>query len=334
MQQLKSKKFRLPVIYFVSSRDEIDKLPVGIPFIYGDEKDKDYFVRLLEYEVLYTAAKATGYPFNFEKILKDNGYDLIRFDFCSDFFFDPSVDSHTLAEILAKEDLSDLKENSRLKLLEFVKDSSVYVDIEKLKELKIIPTWLDNIEDAVKTNIVNFITVNPNMFNKKLGGMYGGIEMTPPSRNLIIIDISGSIPRGVSSTCLTLAKHLVTSLYADLMITGTKTTLYPYEEIHSLDIEKLYDENGMNNDQKYYKALVTREVKRYKTVVVFGDDHSPCDKWNSGKAITEKTGKEINKWEVEKVISFHTRNHSKIAGYARWFTPKEIEHIENWVQYL
>ncbi len=334
MQQLKSEKFKLPVIYFVSSKEDLHKLPLGIPFIYGDEKDKEYFIRLLEYEILYKAAIATGYPFNFLKILRDNGYDLTEFRFCSDFYFNPSVDSHSLAEILEKEDLSDFKGESIDLLASFIKDSSVYVDIQKLKDLKIIPTWLDNIEDAVKTNIVNFITVNPNMFNKKLGGMYGGIEMTPPARNLIIVDISGSIPRGVSSTCLTLSKHLVTSLYADLMITGTKTTLYPYEEISSLNIEKLYSENGMNNDQKYYKALVTKEVKRYKTVIVFGDDHSPCDKWNGGKAITEETGKKINKWEVEKVISFHTRDHSKIAGYARWFTPKEIEHIENWVQYL
>ena len=334
MEQLKSKKFRLPVIYFVSSQDELDELPVGIPFIYGDIKDKGYFIKLLEYEILYAAAKATGYPFNFLKILKDNGYDLKKFSFTEDFYFNPSFDSHNLEEILKKGDLSSFTEESGIKLSEFAKDSAVYVDIEKLKQLKIIPTWMNNIEDAVRTNIANFVTMNPNMFNKKLGGMYGGIEMSPPARNLIIIDISGSIPRGVSSTCLTLAKHLVTSLYADLMITGTRTTLYPYENISSLNIDRVYNENGMDNDQIYYKALVTGEVKRYKTVIAFGDDHSPCDRWNGGHFITEETGKKINLWEVEKVISFHTHNHGRVAGYARWFTPKETEHIKDWVKYL
>jgi hypothetical protein len=90
----------------------------------------------------------------------------------------------------------------------YVRDSSCYVDISKLKDLKVFPVWLDKIEDAIATNIHNFAAFNANMYNKKLEGMYGALELTAPNRNLIIIDISGSIPKNVSSTCLSLAKKL------------------------------------------------------------------------------------------------------------------------------
>ena len=44
------------------------------------------------------------------------------------------------------------------------------------------------------------------MYNKKLEGMYGSLDLVTPDRNLIIIDISGSIPKAVSTTCLILSK--------------------------------------------------------------------------------------------------------------------------------
>ena len=94
----------------------------------------------------------------------------------------------------------------------------------------------------------------------RLDGVYGGIEIKSPNRNLIIIDISGSIPKGVSSTCLILSKNLAESFYADILITGSKSTIYSYEDLGSLNIEAIYNENGMENDQAYFKKLVQGEA--------------------------------------------------------------------------
>ncbi len=235
-------------------------------------------------------------------------------------------------------DLTTLKDAGD-EFRQYVKDSSVYVDIAKLKELNVFPLWLDTIEKAVHTNIHNFAVFNNNMYNKKLEGMYGSLELTTPNRNLIIIDISDSIPRGVSTTCLTLAKNLAETFYADLLITGSKSTLYLYEEIYKLNIEKVYKENEMDNDQKWFKKLVTEQKRIYKTAIVFGDNDSPCNAWrnsyNSGaRTISREEGKKFCQWEIEHLISFHTRGTAHLAAYSDWFSPNTEERIADWVKYL
>jgi len=80
-------------------------------------------------------------------------------------------------------------------------------------------------------------------------------------------------------------------------------------------------------------------VKNYKTAIVFGDNHHPGDRWdnkynNDTKTISDEDGKKLCKWNVDKIISFHTTSTTNIAGYARWFDTKEIERISNWVKYL
>lgn len=337
MELLQSKIIKLPKVFFINNKEDIKKLPVGVPFIYGEENIKNNIIRILEYESLYQAALKTGYPFNFKKILEEAGYkDLYEFEYVKTIYLDYVTEKKELLE----EDLyhKSLKNNINL-LKHFIKDSSAYVDIQKLKLLKVFPIWMDNIEKAINTNIHNFSVYNPNMYNKKLDGMYGGLEMTSPEKNLIIIDISGSIPRGVSSTCLTLAKNLSENFYADLMITGSKTTLYAYEELYKLNVDFIYDENGMDNDQQWFKKLVTSNVKKYKTAIVFGDNHSPCQDWRNifnkrTKRISREDGKKMCKWDIENLISFHTTDNYRIAGYADWFLPKKVEIITDWVKYL
>jgi len=169
--------------------------------------------------------------------------------------------------------------------------------------------------------------------------VYGSLDLVSPDRNLIIIDISGSIPKAVSTTCLALAKNLSETFYADLLITGSKSTLYSYETLHELNVKTIYEENGMDNDQVWFKKLVTGDTKNYKTAIVFGDNHHPGHTWRNTfntdpRYISDEDGKKMCKWKVDKIISFHTTSSHEVAGYARWFDTKEIEHITNWVKYL
>ena len=337
MKLLESRKLNLPKVYFISERDEIKDIPIGVPFIYGDDSNEGNIIRILEYEVLYQMACRTGLPFNFKNILRENGYkDLLDFSFGDSVYMEYSSDK--FSGDIEIEDLHTLRENADL-LSKYIRDSAVYVDIQKLKNLNIFPIWFDKIVDAVSTNIHNFATFNENMYNKKLDGMYGGIEFTSPNKNLIIIDISGSIPRGVSATCLTLSKNLAENFYADILITGSKSTLYLYEELYKLNVETVYSENEMDNDQIYFKNLITKEEKHYKTAIVFGDNDSPCRAWrndfNKGsRTISKKEGQEFNKWKIDHLISFHTGGTKHIAAYADWFTPDTEERINNWVKYL
>lgn len=341
MKLLKSRKFELPDVYFVSEREELIEIPVGVPFIYGDPSEEEHLVRILEYEVLYQEAVKTGYPFDFKAILRDAGYtDIVDCHFSHPTYLEYS--SSGLDKDVEPHDLKSIKADTR-RFKQFVKDSTCYVDIQKLKALNVFPVWLDKIEEAVHTNIHNFAVFNNNMYNKKLEGMYGAIDLVSPNKNLIIIDISGSIPKAVSSTCLALAKNLAETFFADLMITGSKSTLYQYENLGDLNVQKVYDENGMDNDQVWFKKLVTQDVRAYKTAIVFGDNHSPCYAWGNSfnrgsREISREEGQKLCKWRVDKVISFHTSNRREddehVAGYADWFTPTETEYITGWLKYL
>jgi len=343
MKLLESKnKIELPKVFLVSDREDLPSIPIGVPFIFGDPEVEDYLIRLLEYEVLYQNAVKSGYPFDFRRILLEAGFkDITSFDYGSSVYmefvssgdYDRDVDVSTFCPF--DKSISE-------KFKDFVRDCSCYVDIEKLKSLNVFPIWLSRIEDAIKTNIHNFATYNHHMYNKKLEGMYGGIELSSPNRNLIIIDISGSIPRAVSSTCLTLAKNLAESFYADLLITGSKSTLYTYENMHELDVKRVYDENGMDNDQVFFKKLVTEEKRCYRTAIVFGDNDDPgytwCNEYNNYhkgvRSISVDDGKKLCQWEVDTLISLHTAGIGHLAAYGRWFSPKREERIEDWVKYL
>lgn len=334
MKLLESEKFKLPKIFFVTDRSVIKELPIGVPFIYATPDMEKYLVKLLEYEILYKAAVKSGYPFNFKKILKENGFnDLKYFDFgCSTYMEFTTEKDYESIEL---EEFSKIDRDGNL-FKEFIKDSAAYVNIEVLKGLNVFPIWLDDIEKAVSTNIHNFATFNNNMYNKKLDGMYGAVELASPNKNLIIIDISGSIPRAVSTTCLTLAKNLTETFYADLIITGTISTFYPYEEIYKLDVKTAY-ENGMDNDQAYFKKIVTETERQYECAIVFGDNDSPGGRWTKGdKYISDEEGKKLCKWKVNKLVSLHTKGTEHIAAYGRWFDVQKhnINKIGDWVTYL
>ena len=83
MELLQSKHgINIPKVFFITTKEERKEIPIGVPFIFGDEKVKDNIIRILEYEVLFQNAMRSGYPFKFKQILNDNGFtDLIDWDY-------------------------------------------------------------------------------------------------------------------------------------------------------------------------------------------------------------------------------------------------------------
>lgn len=333
MELLTSKKFKLPILYFITDRNDIKALPIGVPFLYGNERDKQYFIQLLEWEVLYQRAVQTKLPFNWEKILRDNGYKPIYGPQGHPVFFDykeSEVDYDKIeADII---DLSSIKKDNG-DFANYINDCTAIIDTNKLKDLKVFPVWLDKIEKAIETNIHNFALYNPNMYNKKLEGMYGTLEFVSPDRNLIICDISGSMTKSIATFILLYSKTMAETFYADILVTGAISVVYPYELIHTLNVDEVYSEVGRGNEGNIFKELVAEE-KSYKTAIVFGDNDHPGR--YTTKRISDEDGKKLCKWKIDKVISFHKDSDTELAGYARWFSvPKSnIEHISKWVKYL
>ena len=163
MKLLESKNLKLPKVFFITDKEEIKDIPIGVPFIFGDKSVEKHLIRILEYEILYQAAMRSGYPFNFKKILKEKGYkNLENFYFNHPVYMD--INSEDVKENIS---LGFFNEKSLL-LQDYIRDSSAYVDVTKLKELNVFPLWLDKIEEAISTNIHNFAVFNSNMYNKKL----------------------------------------------------------------------------------------------------------------------------------------------------------------------
>ena len=333
MELLTSKRFKLPTLYFLTNRLEIKDIPVGIPFIMGNENDKKYFIQLLEWEVLYQRAIKTGLPFNWEKILKDNGYSPVHGPQGHPVFFDYKESGVDYDEITADIiDLSSIKKDNG-DFANYINDCTAVIDTNKLKDLKVFPVWLDKIEKAIETNIHNFAVYNPNMYNKKLEGMYGSLDLVSPNRNLIICDISGSMTKSIATFILLYSKTMAETFYADILVTGGISIVYPYELIHTLNVDKVYTKVGRGNEGDIFKKLVAEE-KHYKTAIVFGDNDHPGS--YASVQTSDADGKKLCKWKVEKIISFHKDNNKDLAGYARWFnvSNSNIERIANWVTYL
>lgn len=330
MKKLESKKFKLASIWLITSRAEKTLLPPGVNYIVGDERDEPYIIRLLEYEVLYNRALATGLPFDFKKILKDNGYNLVEIEW----HIPPYIDctSEEGYEDIEPEEV-ELLENTGTMFKKYIEDCGAYVDLDVLKRLRIITYWLDLIDESLRTNIHSYALYNPYMYNKKLEGMYGNVDITTAKRNLLIIDISNSMTKAISTTCLLLSKTKAETFHADILITGKISVLYPYEILYSLDVEKIYEEVGMSNEGDYFTKLLS-EPREYGTAVVFGDNDHPG--FYASKQISDADGKKLCKWKVDKIISLHKDSNTILAGYARWFNvPKEnITYVSDWVKYL
>ena len=336
MEQLTSTRFELPVLYFITNKREIKDLPTGMPFFYGDESIKPYIIRLLEYEVLYKRALATKMPFNFGLLLAEAGFELAYFDHCGSVYMDYVTDdmANVSDDDFDNIPLTDFNAESGM-FKEYVKDATAYVDIEKIKALQLFPNWfVTNLEDAIRTNLHNYAIFNPNMYNKKLDGMYGSMDLIPQERNVLNFDISMSIPKAIATSTMLLSKWMAETFFCDIIITGRSTIFIPYEEVHLMDIEVIYEKYGRNQECREFRELITKEVRKYKHMIAFGDDHSICDGWGGTKEISREDGQKLNKWEIETLISFHTTADDRPCGFTDWFSPKETIIVEDWVKYL
>lgn len=317
---LSSKKVPLPMVYLVDSDEDVGTIPLGIPFVRGNFDLEKQYIKLLEYEILLKSALASGLPFCWRRILEENGYKNLR--------------TFVAMSCMKDDDSYFVKSVS-----DYLEDISYLVDLEYLKNLNLIPSWFSkNIEENIKINILNTILYNPNRYNKKLGLVSGDVSLINPEKNLIIIDISGSIPVSISKSILLLGKTMSNSYYADLLITGSKSTLYDYDEVGNLDPDAIYEENGKDNDQTYFKKIVS-QYRKYNNVIVFGDNHSPGMKWRNDynkdtEFIHDAEGKKLCNWEVNKIYSFHTTSDTTLAGYGEWFNTRNIEYMKDWVKDL
>lgn len=309
IKQIKSKKVELPVIFLIENEDDWKEMPRGLPYIIGTQEDLPFITLYLEFQTLLKSCKSTGLPINWENVLRRLGYsnNLRSYELCSGGDYWESSTGHTKIEIN-----------------DFVEDQYV-VNFDRLSELKILPKWLDDLKSSVEQNIIDEVMFDPTAFNKQLGLNVGNGIVKHNAKNLLILDVSGSIPRAVVKTTVALAKLMSKKFYADVLITSGQSVLIDYDDVQSTDIEAQANKSGSGNEGEMFSKIIS-EPKDYNTVIAFGDNDNP-EYYLNQKSIPCKI-------TVETLYSLHTNKRSEnIVGYARCLKPTNKPIIvRDWVE--
>lgn len=219
----------------------------------------------------------------------------------------------------------------------YIGDLGHYVNIEELQSLRLLPTFLDDIANAIKLNLMNAAWCDG--YNKKLDCNVGNWQGTDQAPNLIILDVSGSIPRGVAGTMISLIETLRHQANADLIITSTRSEYWPANtELPTPDqLSRLI--GGCNECVQFYSILREHILgKHWGNVIIFGDMDSPLRhdiQLDVKNGLTQNIDlKELQSTRIDRIMAFHTR-WKAVPGYGLWAVdacPKaEIVFNTNWV---
>lgn len=206
-----------------------------------------------------------------------------------------------------------------LDLEDYVGDLSSCVDLEVLQRLKLMPAFIGDILDCIKINIGSGMRWREG-YNKRLGIPVGRFNSPGQLPNLIILDVSGSIPRGISATMISLIDTLRTQLSADLIITSSNSRYYPMGS-ELPDPQRIRDMFGYGNESVEFFEILSTYMRghHYGHVFSFGDNDTPFYDSTSIRPNLEGT-------IVEHVHHYHTGtaywnpqyDNSLKTGYAKW----------------
>ena len=206
---------------------------------------------------------------------------------------------------------------------EFFGDFGSYVNLEELQQLRILPQWMDDIATAIKTNFNSMAWWDG--YNKKLGVPTGYYSDGSDAPNLIILDTSGSIPRGIAFTMISLIDTLRHQANADLIITSGRSKYWAANEELPEPEELKGLVGGCNEATQFYQILRNRILgKHWGNVIIFGDNDAPTDRRlyhganrdkQRDKAAIKDT--ELQSTRIDNIMAFHTYS-KDVPGYGLW----------------
>jgi hypothetical protein len=311
LTKIKSRRVELPPIFLVENEDDFKQLPKGIPYIIGTQKELPFITMYLEFQTIYRSCLKTKLPLQWLDILGRLGY--------------KTSSNRTITLKSGGEYTSAGPEGSTVIPIDTFIEEKFIVDFDKLAELKILPKWLDDIKESVQVNIIDEVMFDPCAFNKQLGINVGAAGRMSHMKNLLILDVSGSIPNSIVVSITHLAKLMSKKFYADVIVTGGRTYFVDYDEVGNTDFVKLAEKAGRNNEGEMFAAII-KDKKEYNTVICFGDNDSPSGYINSNKVVCN--------FEVETLFSLHTHSTTDLAGYCKMFKPKTTTKVADWVKTL
>lgn len=201
-------------------------------------------------------------------------------------------------------------------LRDYMADEMSHVNVEQLQALGLLPAFLSDVTDAIRTNLLSSMSWRDG-WNKRLGCALGDFSVGTKAPNLIILDISGSIPAGISSTMLQLIDTLRGQAEADLIVTGGSSYYWPASE--ELPTPEWIRANVScdNEAVMFYRILKERLAGRhFGNVISFGDNDSPVA-FGRYQRCKDDDGCGIG-IQVDRVMHFHTWLKETETGYAKW----------------
>jgi hypothetical protein len=227
----------------------------------------------------------------------------------------------------------------KLRIQDYVGDMNSYVNIDVLQKLKLMPAFIGDILDCVRINIGSGVYWSEG-YNKKRALPVGRYDSARQRPNLIILDVSGSIPRGISATMISLVDTLRSQLTADLIITGSISRFYPMGS-KLPDPQRIRNMFNYGNESYDFFNILNMRIRgrHYGHVFSFGDDDTPKYEWFHNDQTYSLAGT-----TVDHVHHYHTglrwRNTETDlkTGYAKWChmlsTQPAVDYDTSWCEVI
>lgn len=342
MHQLKVGNLPLPKLYVCEDKAEADKCrSMGIPYlIRPEDTSDDYLVKA----VLWRTLKNKFRYIRWDEVLGLDQYDVSQLIVhCpSDARVTDGAKGFSGIEMEVTDEyrMTDGGSDEEYDLVDrnieqYVGDLGWYVDVEELQSLKILPTFLDDIATAIKRNIN--ATMWMDGWNKKLDCNLGSYQGSDDAPNLIILDTSGSIPRGVAGTMIALIDTLRHQANAYLIITSFTSKIWEPNEDLPRQSELMDMIGGANECVQFYDILRKHILGRHwGNVIVFGDNDAPDESRFRKFASHQIKTTEMQSTRIDRLMAFHTYERV-VPGYGRWvldiLDPKaEIIYNTDWTR--
>ena len=222
----------------------------------------------------------------------------------------------------------------RVSVYDYIGDISSQVDLDVLQKLGLLPKFVGDVADCIRCNLSESMRWTEG-YTKKLGYPLGKMSNQGQLPNLIIIDVSYSIPDGIASTMLALADTLRHKCNAELIITSARSGYYDMSD-ELPDVQTLRSYYGRGNEAREFYAILEKHIagREFGHVISFGDDDNPgcISKWH---------GIDIPKMEatrIHEVHHYHTWDKDCRTGYARWCSEMcsvDVEHFDtSWAKIM
>lgn len=217
-------------------------------------------------------------------------------------------------------------------LEEMASDTASGVDLDVLLDMKLIPAFWQELAEAVRINVTNNFAWHDG-YNKKTKLCTGYLTEQARKKSLVILDISWSIPEGVSAGMLTLIQTITEITHADLILTGGKSYFFTNDEVKSMDIKEWRRKIPRANESIMFNDILKNQITAdYDIVIAFGDSDYPGEITLPYKIHTKK------------LYSYYSKRYYRyvdpdlIAGYGRWVVENnpDVEVITNtnWAHYF